>query len=642
MGNTNDSKEKVKARYKKSKEYIEINRDIEEEKDKKEDKKDINKLKNEIEGYVKTYLQYLFEGNLKRKEENNINLKITRKLMLLDYKYDAFAKVRKKALNLLPNQDKNIYLSNVDIVQFKKVTKDSLDNIVIEYKKDTTLLSFFTIFEKEYYLGLKLLAETKIKEVREIRNQIEDSVREYVQGTADEILSDTRKTYLVMKIVKNLIFLEKEYDFFAKQRLGALKILNYYNKKLTFYEAKSDGYVSLVKKILDSKVKEYKDTGEIYSFIIEFRKKYYNEMREAVVNLLNEENVQYKMRKSFVKKEIRILYKELFKNDKAFLRKVTKQLNDKKSFNYHTIKYFFVKNILLYIGLPSENEEVNNNVYDYIRKEEIQKGTPKQEIEYLIKTRSKEDLEQLKKNVSDILNRFYSVDRGGDNNKYIYKAMKNKNALEEQLKNMKGIDINKLKDIELQMEAIETCLYKIQKVFEESLIVDIFEMNEDGKEYSILEHRALKQPSFEYAKEKFFSYIDIYENIKDKLSESSRTFFKYVFGYIILEFKRRGHDDVELFDYIKDETNFIEFYNKNIPDTENPNYIENATDKKYDLPNEKIVHKAIAFITDYLDIAYDTGRKHKNVVLKEMYKTIKSENTGLRYFRRFLEEDFLQ
>ena len=108
------------------------------------------------------------------------------------------------------------------------------------------------------------------------------------------------------------------------------------------------------------------------------------------------------------------------------------------------------------------------------------------------------------------------------------------------------------------------------------------------------------------------------KNIKDKLSESSRTFFKYVFGYIILEFKRRGHDDVELFDYIKDETNFIEFYNKNIPDTENPNYIENATDKKYDLPNEKIVHKAIAFITDYLDIAYDTGRKHKNVVLKEM------------------------
>lgn len=44
MGNTNDSKEKTKARYKKSKQYIEINQDIE-EKNKKDDKKDINKCK---------------------------------------------------------------------------------------------------------------------------------------------------------------------------------------------------------------------------------------------------------------------------------------------------------------------------------------------------------------------------------------------------------------------------------------------------------------------------------------------------------------------------------------------------------------------------------------------------------------------
>ena len=108
MGNTNDSKEKTKARYKKSKQYIEINQDIE-EKNKKDDKKDINKLKNEIEGYVKTYLQYLFEGNFKREEERKVKSKITRKLMLLDYKYDAFAKIRKKALKLSQNKDKNIY-----------------------------------------------------------------------------------------------------------------------------------------------------------------------------------------------------------------------------------------------------------------------------------------------------------------------------------------------------------------------------------------------------------------------------------------------------------------------------------------------------------------------------------------------------
>lgn len=638
MGNTNDSKEKTKARYKKSKQYIEINQDIE-EKNKKDDKKDINKLKNEIEGYVKTYLQYLFEGNFKREEERKVKSKITRKLMLLDYKYDAFAKIRKKALNLSQNKDKNIYLSDADILQFKKAIKNSLDNIVIEYKKNATAISFLTIFEEEYYLNLKLLVETKIKEVREIKNQIEDDVREYVQGTVDKFLSDTRKNNLIIKIVEKLIILEEEYDFFAKQRLGVLKFLNYYNKKLTFYEAEADGYVSLVKESLNSKEKEYEDTGEIYSFIIEFRKRYFNKMREAVLNLLDEENVQYKMRKSFVKKEIRILYKDLFKKDKIFLQKVIKQLNDKKSFNYHTIKYFFIKNILLYIELPFEDEKVNNNVYDYISKEEIQKGTSEQDIRYLIKTKSKEDLGELKKNISNILNRLYSVDCGGDNNKYIYKAMKNKNALEAQLKNMKGIDINKLKDIEWQMSEIETCLYKMQKVFEENLIVNIFEMNEDGKEYSILEHRALRQPSFENAKAKFFSYTDIYETIKDKLSESSRIFFKYMFGYIVLEFKRRGHEDVELYDYVKDDAEFVAFYNKNIPDIENPNYIENATDKKYDLPNEKIVHKAIAFITDYLNIKYDTGRKRRKEILKDVYATVKEENTGLRYFRRFLEED---
>lgn len=638
MGNTNDSKEKTKARYKKSKQYIEINQDIE-EKNKKDDKKDINKLKNEIEGYVKTYLQYLFEGNFKREEERNVKSKITRKLMLLDYKYDAFAKIRKKALNFSQNKDKNIYLSDADILQFKKAIKNSLDNIVIEYKKNTTAITFLTIFEEEYYLNLKLLVETKIKEVREIKNQIEDDVREYVQGTVDKFLSDTRKNNLIIKIVEKLIILEEEYDFFAKQRLGVLKFLNYYNKKLTFYEAEADGYVSLVKEILNSKEKEYEDTGEIYSFIIEFRKRYFNKMREAVLNLLDEENVQYKMRKSFVKKEIRILYKDLFKKDKIFLQKVIKQLNDKKSFNYHTIKYFFIKNILLYIELPFEDEKVNNNVYDYISKEEIQKGTSEQDIRYLIKTKSKEDLGELKKNISNILNRLYSIDCGGNNNKYIYKAMKNKNALEAQLKNMKGIDINKLKDIEWQMSEIETCLYKMQKVFEENLIVNIFEMNEDGKEYSILEHRALRQPSFENAKAKFFSYTDIYETIKDKLSESSRIFFKYMFGYIVLEFKRRGHEDVELYDYVKDDAEFIAFYNKNIPDIENPNYIENATDKKYDLPNEKIVHKAIAFITDYLNIKYDTGRKRRKEILKDVYATVKEENTGLRYFRRFLEED---
>lgn len=74
---------------------------------------------------------------------------------------------------------------------------------------------------------------------------------------------------------------------------------------------------------------------------------------------------------------------------------------------------------------------------------------------------------------------------------------------------------------------------------------------------------------------------------------------------------------------------------------ENPNYIDKATDKKYVLePNEKIVHKAIAFITDYLNIKYDTGRKRRKEILKDVYATVKEENTGLRYFRRFWKKIF--
>lgn len=642
MGNTNDSKKIIKAKYKEVKRNVEKNLEIEKEDYIQIDKEKVNKLKSDLEGYIRIYLQCLKEGFSTTREKKEIKIKIKNRLIKLDKICDVFVKSRKKALKSLSIKIDNIYLSDIDMNEFDRCMEESLEEIAIEYKQKNKIVSFLSIFEKRYYLKLKLLAETKIREINEKKNELEKKVRIYVQGMADKNLGATNKSTLEIGIFEILLDLEK-YDIFAKQRLAVLKRLNCYNKKLKFYNIGPDKYVELIREILKDKVEKYKKTGEIYSFIADIEKKYFYEMQEVVLKFLNEENAQYILQMNFAKNEIKSLYKDIFKDDKEFLKTVIKKLNDKRHFNYDAIKYFFVKNILLYIELPSENEEVNNNVYDYISKEEIQKGTPKQEIEYLVKTRSKEDLEQLKKNISNIINKFYIVDYGSSSDKYVYKTIKNKNALEEYLKNMKGIDINKLKDIELQISRIEGCLVRVKNILKEKIVINILQTNEDGKEFSILEQGTLKKPSFIKAKEKFFSYIDIYENIKDKLSKPSQKFFMYIFKYIVLDFRRRGHKDIELYDYVKDDTDFIEFYNKNIPDTENPNYIDKATDKKYALlPDEKIVHKAIAFITDYLNIKYDTGRKRRNKIIKEVYTTIKSENTGLRFFRRFLEEDFLQ
>ena len=642
MGNTNDSKKIIKAKYKEVKRNVEKNLEIEKEDYIQIDKEKVNKLKSDLEGYIRIYLQCLKEGFSTTREKKEIKIKIKNRLIKLDKICDVFVKSRKKALKSLSIKIDNIYLSDIDMNEFDRCMEESLEEIAIEYKQKNKIVSFLSIFEKRYYLKLKLLAETKIREINEKKNELEKKVRIYVQGMADKNLGATNKSTLEIGIFEILLDLEK-YDIFAKQRLAVLKRLNCYNKKLKFYNIGPDKYVELIREILKDKVEKYKKTGEIYSFIADIEKKYFYEMQEVVLKFLNEENAQYILQMNFAKNEIKSLYKDIFKDDKEFLKTVIKKLNDKRHFNYDAIKYFFVKNILLYIELPSENEEVNNNVYDYISKEEIQKGTPKQEIEYLVKTRSKEDLEQLKKNISNIINKFYIVDYGSSSDKYVYKTIKNKNALEEYLKNMKGIDINKLKDIELQISRIEGCLVRVKNILKEKIVINILQTNEDGKEFSILEQGTLKKPSFIKAKEKFFSYVDIYENIKDKLSKPSQKFFMYIFKYIVLDFRRRGHKDIELYDYVKDDTDFIEFYNKNIPDTENPNYIDKATDKKYALlPDEKIVHKAIAFITDYLNIKYDTGRKRRNKIIKEVYTTIKSENTGLRYFRRFLEEDFLQ
>ncbi|MGC8165453.1 hypothetical protein ACP3WT_28265, partial [Salmonella enterica] len=68
------------------------------------------------------------------------------------------------------------------------------------------------------------------------------------------------------------------------------------------------------------------------------------------------ENSQYYLQIKIAKEEVKTLYKELFENDKEFFKEVIKNLNEKKVFNYHTIKYSLLKNILSYIDLLDEDK----------------------------------------------------------------------------------------------------------------------------------------------------------------------------------------------------------------------------------------------------------------------------------------------
>ena len=634
MKNTSNSTKKLEDEYKSKKQSVEgienKRLDVTEE---------IKQIKAQVENDVKTYVQYSVENSLDNKEEKvfkrNLKLKIRNRLMKLDSTYDIFAKSRKKALKLLYSEDPNIYLSSIDMIGFTECVEKTLKNSIQEYRKGNKNVSFFDFLEKEYCSKLELLAETVIKDIRELIIQIETDVKEYVQSIADGILSATYEQKLVMKITENVVELENSYDFFVKERLGALKVINFYNKKMNFYNADTEKFFKTIKKSLEEIVENYKKEGKLYSFVAELKKRYFNGIRDAIFELLNEKNPDYKIQISVAKKEIRKLYKEiLFKNDEKFLDSVIKTLNDKKTFNYFKIRYLIANNILSYIELLPENEKINNDLYDYIIKEEISKGTSEEEIKYIIESRNKQDLTDLKINISNIIDALYATD---DEDKDI----KSKNILKQRLSEMSSINIGRLKDTEVQMSRIVYCLYRIKNILKKRASISILKKNKDGKEYSIIEKGTLKKPSFTVAKEKLFSYMDIYDNIKDRLPKTLQDFFMYMFKYIIMEYRRRGHEDIELYDYVKNDEKFIKYYKENIPKNENPNYIENATDKKYTLvPNEKIVYKALSFITNYLNIKYDTGRKQKNKILEEVYKTIKEENTGLRYLKKLMQEDF--
>ena len=506
-------------------------------------------------------------------------------------------------------------------------TDDSKKKLEVEYKKIKNNINVNEVIENE--------------DPEELKNGVEECVKKYVCGIVDNSLSKTLKTSLVMKIVDKIAKLDK-HDIFVKERLGALKSLNCYNKQLHLYQADSEVLVSAIQNILKDFVKKYKKNGQLISFMFVFKKNYYYNMRTAIFSFLDIENKDYKIQVQYAKDDIKKLANSLFKNDKVFLKKFKKKLSDKETFSYNTIKYFLIENILDYIDLTLKDDgnEQNKKLYSYINKEEYQKNTPEKEIEYVISEKTKQDFIEIKKQLNNILDKLYSVDNETDNKENIDKNLKHFSKLSKKLNNIQIIDINKLKEVEVKISDIERCLFKVSKIFKEKVVIGIVQVDKDGKEYNVLEREKLRKPRFIDAKEKFFSYMEIYNNIKDKFTKSSQRFFECIFKYIILEYRRRGHEDIELYDYVKNDEKFIKYYEKNVPKNENPNYIKNITDKKDASSEEKIVHKAITFVVDYLGIKFDTGRKKKSVVVKKIQKTIKEENTVLRYLNRVTKEDF--
>lgn len=640
MKDTNNSKEYIKAKYNEMKQIDEVN-----EEDSLELAQDeVSELKNKTIKYAKIYAYELVEKKLAKEDAEILESKIVNVLMKLDKRYDIFVDVREKALKSAHIQDKSLCLSSADGEALKKCVKEVLDIIIEKYKENNKFLPFWIIFKKIYYEKLKILSETRIKEIRALKIEIEKMVKDYVCDMVDEELSVVEKEKIKYKFFLRFFLvldkLDEKYDVFSKFRLKALKDLKCYNKKLHFKEADISIYYLFVKKILDNIINEYKKNGIRYSFISAFEKNYTYNMKKAIQKFYKDENIDYKWQINSSKKEIRNLVDDLFKDDEKFNKAFKEELRKLKSFNYHEIKCMLIKNIIKYVSSVYE-ENINNNIYNYINKEDFQEETSEEEIKYIIQSRAKQDFGGLKRNLKNIIDKLYTLDCSINDDKFTNNEKKYYDILQKQLSKINAIDIDKLKNVDIKLLKIESCLDKIEGILNEKVFISILQKDENGKEYSILERRRLRAPDFIDVKEKFFSYMDIYDKIKGKLTKASQKFFAYIFKYIILEYRRRDHNDMELYDYVKDDKDFINYYEKSIPKNENPNYIETATEKKYDLvAEEKIIHKAIALVTDYLGVKYDTGRKHKNIVVNEIKETIKNEKTALSYLNNLMKEDF--
>ncbi len=475
------------------------------------------------------------------------------------------------------------------------------------------------------------------EDIEYIKSRIEKTMQDYAIGMKNESISRTYQQNMRNKIFCDIERLDKIYQIFRSKSYKAASSIGKYKKNICFSNVAPVEFFLYVNKVMNEIVTKYKKENKIGSFIYFFGMYYLENMREAMLEdkALKKENNDNKI--SYIKKLTRKALIEFFGKDKKFLSDIKEILNkkDKEYFNYSKLKKFFVECIIKYVTITISNKKVDKQkIYEHINKL-IEKNIPLLEQEYVFDSRRIIDLKEAKECLYKVIDKLYNKDEYSNENDIMDNNIKDSKYFKDMISELENINIDNLTIILDKMSKIEEFLLKINKLFKDSFVISDIQQNDD-EEFSMIDRYNVNNNDFKEARSIFIACMDICE--ETPLSKSEREIASYMYQYVILDFLRRGHNDLIIKEYsdkyIKKE--FKEFYNEEISIKENPNYIGDKVGIRTNPPIKKIERKALECITKFLGIQYDTVRKTKRKIEYKMNKTIE-EKAKLKCARRLME-----
>ncbi len=481
----------------------------------------------------------------------------------------------------------------------------------------------------------------KKKEINDLKARIERTMQEYAIGMAEENLSKTRQQIMRNKISLDIKDLDEKYQIFRRKSYRVANSFGKYKKNICFSKVDISAFFLYVNETMEKIKNKYKNDNIMGSFINFFSAFYEENMREAMFEdiPLKKENNDNKIYQ--IKKLTRKKLEDVFKQDKNFLAKVKDMLSkkDKEYLNYSKLKKFFVKCMIEYVDITPENKKFEEQeLYKYINKKEIEEKTSFMEREYIINAKSKDDSKVAKESLYKIIDRLYDINEYGKEKNIMDNNIIDTKYFKDMISKIENISIKNLKIIIDKLPEIEEYLVEMYSLFEDFFAISDIQRDDEGKQYSIIDrYNANKGSVFKDAREIFIECMNICEKIS--LSKSEGKIALYMYQYVILDFLRRGHNDLVIQDYANKyiEKEFKEFYNKEIPIEENPNYIGANAGIKTVPSIKKIEHRAVECITKFLGMQYDTVRKTKKRIENKMNRTVE-EKAKLKSVKRLMED----
>ena len=477
------------------------------------------------------------------------------------------------------------------------------------------------------------------KKIENLKVRIEKTMQEYAIGMATESLSKTRQQIMRNKICLDIKELDATYQIFSRKSYKVANSFGKYKKNICFSKVDISAFFLYVNKTMEQIKNKYKEKNVMGSFINFFSKFYEENMREAMFEdrafqKENNDNKIYQIRKLTRKK-----LENIFGQDKKFLSEIKDTLNkkDKEYLNYSKLKKFFIECIVKYVDITQEDKKVEEQeIYNYINKEEIEKKTSVEEREYIINVKSKNDLKEAKESLYKIIDKLYDINEYGKEKNIMDSNIINTKYFKEMVSKIENVSIKKLKIIIDKLPEIEEYLVKMYSLFEDFFVISDIQRDDEGKQYSIIDRYNAGKKIFKDVREIFIECMNICE--KTPLSKAERKVALYMYQYVILDFLRRGHNDLVIQDYANKyiEKDFKEFYDKEIPINENPNYIGDNAGIKTVPSIKKIERRALECITKFLGMQYDTVRKSKNKIESKISRTIE-EKAKLKSVKRLME-----